>query len=218
MNKQWILRAVVGLIGAATAAGVCLAGDWLPLRLGYCLNITPSEPVGFYRLVPGGAARDALVLLKQPHDSAASVLRRYVPANLPLIKRVAAIPGDVVEVGGHAVYVNGIAWPDSAPLTHDEEGRPLRPYPFGTYRVRAGQIWVMSNNPRGLDSRYFGPVPATSVISRLAPLATWSSAPLAQWLALGYALCLAALGIVTAAMTINTLSARVIRVCELKHE
>lgn len=211
MNKQWILRAVVGLIGAATAASVCLAGDWLPLNLGYCLNITPSEPVGFYRLVPGGVERDTLVLLKQPHDLAASVLRRYVPMNLPLIKRVAAIPGDLVQVESDGVYVNGVRWPASAPLTHDEEGRPLRPYPFGTYRVPVGQVWVMSNNPRGLDSRYFGPLPAASVFSRLAPLATWSSAPLAQWLALGYALCLAALGIVTAAMTINALSARVIR-------
>ena len=46
MSRQWILRAVVGLTGGAIAAGVCFFGDWLPIGLGYCLNITPSEPVG----------------------------------------------------------------------------------------------------------------------------------------------------------------------------
>lgn len=206
MSRQWILRAVVGLIGAAIAAGVCLFGDWLPLKLGYCLNITPSEPVGIYRLVPGGAERGTLVLLKQPHDPAASVLHPYVPVNLPLIKRVAAIRGDVVRVGAHGVHVNGIPWPDSVPLTHDQEGRSLRPYPFGVYRVPADKLWVMSNHPRGLDSRYFGPVPTTSVISLLTPLATWSNPFPAQMLALAYALGLAALGILAAARIMNSLS------------
>ena len=216
MSRQWILRAVVGLTGGAIAAGVCLFGDWLPLGLGYCLNITPSEPVGIYRLVPGEAERGTLILLQQPHDPAATILRPYVPANLPLIKRVAAIPGDVVQAGAHGVYVNGRLWPDSVPLTHDQEGRSLRPYPFGVYRVAAGRLWVMSNHPRGLDSRYFGPVPASSVISRLAPLATWSSPLLAQTLALVYGLCLAALGILAAATTINALSKRVIGPRELR--
>ena len=148
----------------------------------------------------------------------ASVLRPYVPANLPLIKRVAAISGDVVQAGAHGVYVNGRLWPDSVPLTHDQEARSLRPYPFGVYRVAAGRLWVMSNHPRGLDSRYFGPVPASSVISRPTPLATCSSPLLAQTLALVYGLCLAALGILAAATTINALSKRVIGPRELRLE
>src|SRR5581483_3260069 len=99
-----------------------------------------------------------------------------------------------------------------------DEGRALRPFPFGVYRVAAGEVWVMSNHPRGLDSRYFGPVPAASIISRLKPLLTWSSAPLAQWLALAYALCLAAIAILTAATTIKRLCAQVISPCALKQE
>jgi conjugative transfer signal peptidase TraF len=211
MNRRWILRAVVGVIGAAIAMAVCALGDWLPLELGYCLNITPSEPAGIYELVPGGVARGGLVLLKQPHASAASILRRYAPANLPLIKRVAALPGDVVRVTADGVYVNGVRWPESVPLAHDAEGRPLRPYPFGAYRVAAGELWAMSNHPRGLDSRYFGPLPEASVISRLKPLLTWSSASLAQWLGLAYALGLVALGSLAAIATINRLAARIIR-------
>jgi conjugative transfer signal peptidase TraF len=218
MNRQWILRSLVGVIGGAIAASVCALGGWLPRELGYCFNITPSEPVGIYRLVPGGAGRGALVLIDQPHDSAASMLRRYIPAKLPLIKRVAAIPGDMVRIESDGVYVNGVRWPDSVPLLHDDEGRALQPYPFGVYRVAAWKVWVLSNHPRGLDSRYFGPVPAASVISRLQPLLTWTSAPLAQWLALAYTLCLAALGVLAATATINALSAWVIGPCEVRQQ
>jgi hypothetical protein len=121
-------------------------------------------------------------------------------------------------VNSDGVYVNSVRWPDSVPLLHGHEGRALRPYPFGVHRVAAGKVWVMSNHPRGLDSRYFGPVPAASVISRLEPLLTWTSAPLAQWLALAYTLCLAALGALAAIATINALSAWVIGPCEVRQQ
>ena len=216
MTRHLILHCAVGLIGSALAAGVCLIGGRLPLTLGYELNITPSEPVGIYRLVGGQAERRALVLLKQPHDSMASVLSRYAPVHLPLIKRVAAIPGDLVEINTFGMRVNGILWPHSVPLAHDAEGRSLRPYPFGVYRVHAGELWVLSNHPRGLDSRYFGPVLEPNVISRLVPVLTWSSPLTSQALALGYVLCLMALGILVLATSVNTLRALVIEPRSLK--
>ena len=90
MKRCWPLRFAAAVIGSATLIGVCLIGAWIPAKLGYCLNITPSEPVGIYQRVAGGAQRGALVLLNQPRDSAASILGRHFPANIPLIKRVAA--------------------------------------------------------------------------------------------------------------------------------
>jgi type IV secretory pathway protease TraF len=159
-----------------------------------------------------------LVLLNQPNDFAASILGRYVPANIPLIKRIAAIPSDVVETSARGVNVNGLPWPDSAPLTHDLEGRSLRPYPFGIYRVPPGQLWVMSNHPRGLDSRYFGPVTESSVISRLVPIATWSNPDTAVALDLTYALCIAAIALVLAATTVKTTYTLVIQPREMKQE
>ena len=218
MTRHLILHCAVGLIGSALGAGVCIIGGRLPFTLGYELNITPSEPVGIYRLVGGQAERRALVLLKQPHNSAASVLSRYVPVHLPLIKRVAAIPGDLVEVNTSGMRVNGSLWPHSVPLAHDQEGRSLRPYPFGVYRVPAGELWVMSNHPRGLDSRYFGPVSEANVISRLLPVATLSSPVTSQALALGYVLCLMALGILVLATSVNTLRALVIEPRSVKKE
>src|SRR5271169_4639152 len=98
MNRRcWMLRLAGAAIGSATLVAVCLIGAKLPAQLGYCLNITPSEPVGIYRRGSGRAERGTLILLDQPHDSAASILGHYLPSNIPLIKRVAAIAGDVVE-------------------------------------------------------------------------------------------------------------------------
>lgn len=218
MRRCWPLRFAGAAIGSATLVAVCLIGTKLPAQLGYCLNITPSEPVGIYRRVAGRADRGALVLLNQPHDSAASILGRYLPANIPLIKRVAAIAGDLVETSAYGVRINGNLWSDSAPLTHDLEGRSLRPYPFGIYRVPTGQLWVMSNHPRGLDSRYFGPVTESSVISRLVPIATWSNPDSAVGLDLAYALCIAAIALVLAATTVKTIYARVIQPREVEQE
>jgi conjugative transfer signal peptidase TraF len=217
-RRCWMLRLAGAAIGSATLVAVCLIGAKLPAQLGYCLNITPSEPVGIYRRAAGGAERGALVLLNQPSDFPASILGRYVPANIPLIKRVAAIPSDVVETSAYGVRVNGILWPDSATLTHDQEGRSLRPYPFGIYRVPTGQLWVMSNHPRGLDSRYFGPVPESSVISALVPIATWSNPDAAVALDLTYALCITAIALVLAATTVKTTYALVLQPHEVKRE
>lgn len=210
MNSHWASRAMVGVLGSGIAAGICLLGNWLPTKLGYCLNITPSEPVGFYRRIDGKPERDALVLLKQPQNRRASVLRPYLPINLPLIKRVAAITSDIVKIDRSGVRINGVYWPDSAPLSHDRGGRMLTAYPFGTYRVASSELWVMSNNPRGLDSRYFGPVHVGSVISPLVPVMTWTSTFVAQILALTYALCLAAIAVVFATSIVTRLNTLII--------
>jgi hypothetical protein len=135
-----------------------------------------------------------------------------------LIKRVAAIVGDNVAIDAYGVRINGVLWPNSTPLTHDQQGRLLHPYRFGNYRVPSGELWVMSNHPRGLDSRYFGPISVARIISPLTPLATWSSPFLAQLLALAYAVGLAALAIATAAIIVSRLNAILTQKCPAKQE
>ena len=129
-GRCWMLRLAGAAIGSATLVGVCLIGAWLPAELGYCLNITPSEPVGIYREIGGWSGTRGFGVAEAACDSAVFHANRYLPANIPLIKRVAAIAGDVVETSAYGVRVNRILWPDSAPLTHDQEGRSLQPYPI----------------------------------------------------------------------------------------
>lgn len=82
----------------------------------------------------------------------------------------------------------------------------------------ASELWIMSNHPRGLDSRYFGPILEADIISRLVPVATWSNPLTSQALALGYILCLMALGILVLATSVNTLRALVIEPRSVKQE
>ncbi len=219
MKKRcWTLRIVTVAVGYAVLLGTGLIGYRLPAALGYCLNLTPSEPVGIYRLAPGGAERGALVWLKQPTGPTALVLRRYAPANIPLIKRVAAVAGDVVQLGAHGVRIDGTLWPDSAPLDRDAEGQPLQHYQFGNYRVRTRQVWVLSQHPRGIDSRYFGPVAISSVISQLIPVIVWSSPAVSQALLFAYIVFIAAIAMLIAMAIVNSAYARFISPRELRSQ
>lgn len=203
-RRCWILRITIAATACAVLVVTGVIGYRLPNALGYCLNLTPSEPVGIYRLVAGGAERGALVWLQQPAGPQASVLHRYAPANIPLIKRVAAIPGDTVELERSGVRIDGTLWPDSKPLRRDAERHALRAFPFGIYNVTAGQLWVMSQHPRGIDSRYFGPVPVSSVISRLTPVITWSYPAVSQVLVFTY--------IILIAVTASLLATVIVRI------
>jgi type IV secretory pathway protease TraF len=57
----------------------------------------------------------------------------------------------------------------------DSLGRPLEQLPFGTQIVRDGQVWVLGiHRERSWDSRYFGPVPRSSIVGIARPLLTLS--------------------------------------------
>jgi conjugative transfer signal peptidase TraF len=90
-----------------------------------------------------------------------------------LLKPVVAWPGDVVTTSPDGIVVDGFPVPNSSPLIRDSLGRELHPYPYGTYHVREGQIWVVSSySSRSFDSRYFGPVPLRTVREWVRPLIT----------------------------------------------
>ena len=219
MKKRcWILRIPTAVIGCAVFITAGVIGYRLPTALGFCLNLTPSEPVGIYRLVTGGPERGALVWLKRPTGPRGSVLHRYAPANIPLIKRVASVAGDAVQVEASGSRIGGTLWPDSAPLDRDAGGRSLQHYPFGTYRVRAGQLWVLSQHPSGIDSRYFGPVATSRVISRLVPVIVWSSPSISQALLCAYIVFITAGSMLTAMAIVNSSYAWFITPRELRSE
>ena len=86
-----------------------------------------------------------------------------------LFKRVIATEGQVVDLVDGQVYVDGA--PLDEPYTAGKPTYPLTPA-YGTsitypYEVPAGQLWVMGDNrTNSQDSRYFGAIPASSVIGK----------------------------------------------------
>ena len=77
------------------------------------------------------------------------------------IKRVIAIEGDVVEISGGRVFVNG--QPIDEPYLSD--GTQMADY--GPETIPVGTVFVMGDNrSRSQDSRRFGPIEASSIIGR----------------------------------------------------
>jgi conjugative transfer signal peptidase TraF len=149
-----------------------------PLRL----NLSSSVPLGWYvaRGVQTGSPlqRGTLVTACLPESVAAwGRSRGYLhrgscpDGTAPVGKPIFAIDGDTVTVRSDGLELDGAPMPCTRPLRQDSEGRPLTRVPDGRYVVHPGEVWLVSTfSPRSWDSRYFGPVPASAIVSALSPV------------------------------------------------
>ncbi|MBA5775566.1 conjugative transfer signal peptidase TraF [Stappia sp. F7233] len=155
---------------AATLAGIVLVGFSaiaLPQpRLVW--NASASAPIGLYRVVSGTPERGNFVLVRLPKSiEKLAAIRRYLPAGVPLIKRIAAVAGDDVCAFDGAIIVNGEIV--ARQLKVDRAGRSLPRWNECRELVQ-GEFFLLGEAPDSFDSRYFGPVTSARVIGRLAPL------------------------------------------------
>jgi len=126
-----------------------------------------------HRLLPYRAPRRGdVVVFRYPEDP-----RR------DFIKRCVALPGDVVEMRGKQLFINGEAldetyavhkddqvWPDSPMVPHSKRIRDN----FGPYTVPDDSVFCLGDNrDNSLDSRFWGPVPMSYLKGR-AVLIYWS--------------------------------------------
>lgn len=134
-------------------------------------NASASAPIGFYWRVAGRPSRGDLVLARAPlwaRNLAAE--RRYLPRKVPLLKRVAAVAGDVVCASGDAISIDGRLVAHR--LTSDRMGRPL-PRWEGCETLGAGEFLLLTADvPDSFDGRYFGVTEPRDIIGRLVPLWT----------------------------------------------
>lgn len=132
-------------------------------------NASESAPIGLYRLKPAPQlAKGDMVaaIVPEPFRQLADH-RRYVPADVPLIKRVRAIGGDYVCTRGKWLLINSQF---VAPrLRTDSRGRML-PWWRGCRTLASDEFMLLGDHPRSFDSRYFGPVQRTAILGRTLPL------------------------------------------------
>ncbi|MGQ5266214.1 S26 family signal peptidase [Xanthomonas arboricola] len=159
--------AAVGLAALAWAAFV----QPLP-RLIY--NPSDSVPVGWYHVQPldhraASLPVGSIVLTRLPANAAALAAQRgYLPAHVPLLKRVGAVAPQHVCIVAGQVRIDGV--PTAAALPVDRLGRPLPSWPH-CRPLAEGELFLLSvTNPASFDSRYFGPVSASAVIGVAHPL------------------------------------------------
>jgi len=136
-------------------------------------NASASAPLGLYWVTHNQALARGDLVLAEPPDAARRLAaeRGYMPAGVPLVKRVAAQQGDTVCGAGAAIIINGRQVGER--LSADSRGRPL-PAWQGCRLLHGGELFLlMGGVPDSFDGRYFGPVETTAIIGRLVPLWTW---------------------------------------------
>jgi conjugative transfer signal peptidase TraF len=135
-------------------------------------NASASAPLGFYRPATGVLERGDFVLAHLPEEAAQLAAQRgYLPASVPVVKRVAALAGDFVCADSGIVIIDERA--RATTLLIDRDGRPL-PAWKGCRVLAEGEVFLlMEGVPASYDSRYFGPVTIAAIITKVVPLWTW---------------------------------------------
>lgn len=147
---------------------------------GYRLNLTPSEPLGLWRIeeLQRPVAIGDLVILCPPTTAvfAEAWRRGYLRRGLcarglaPLIKTVAALPGQRVEFTDH-VLIDGRPLPAWWVRGRDGEGRALTSDPGSV--VSPHHLFLHSSFASSYDSRYFGAVPDSGLLGLAQPVITF---------------------------------------------
>lgn len=166
MSRRRILA--VTLLPVIGIAATSVAN--MPTKLVW--NATASAPVGLYTIEPADALDvPELVAIMPPEPLAGFMVGRgYVGRGVPLLKRVVGLPGQRVCRTGRTITVDSVEIGDA--LDRDRIGRDL-PVWQGCRVIADGQLFLMNAQVRdSLDGRYFGPIPASSVVGRALPLWT----------------------------------------------
>jgi conjugative transfer signal peptidase TraF len=162
-------KAALRVIFTAVIALVALAIlGWFG---GYRINMTPSYPLGLWRIQPltRGVRVDDRVFICPPDNDVfrSAKARGYLREGLcpggsgPLIKTVAATAGQRVEING-SVKIDGISLPHSLTVPMDAQRRLLTSFSGGV--IPPGFVFLHSDFFGSYDSRYFGPIPQSGVL------------------------------------------------------
>jgi len=151
-------RRILGRRVTITGIGITLLGLTMafPPAPRLVWNASASAPIGLYAVTPGAPVDPGDIVIARVPDPwrMMAAERRYIPANVPLVKRVAAAAGDEVCALGQEIFVNG-TWVVERRVA-DARGRPM-PWWSGCVRLRGRQLFLlMPGSPASFDGRYFG--------------------------------------------------------------
>ena len=135
----------------------------MPLTIVY--NSSVSAPVGWYvvRRADQLAVEEYVAVRLPDLTREFAAQRGYLPAGIPLLKRIGAVSGQHVCVSRGGVVIDGR--PAGGVRRADAQGRPLLPW-SGCRTLDADELFLLSINVGSYDSRYFGPVKESDVIGR----------------------------------------------------
>lgn len=164
----------------ATSVGLLIAIVVIGQTAGFRINLTPSYPLGLWRIIllDQEVRVGDLIFICPPSTYAfeQARVRGYLRRGLcpgwlsPLIKTVAALPGQQIQIDD-AVSIDGSVLSHSQVRSTDAEGRTLDAFSGGV--VPPDHLFLHSSFAGSYDSRYFGPIPAAGLLGKAQPLVTF---------------------------------------------
>lgn len=157
------LRALVWLLAIASVVASVYPSP-RPAHPLLVYNPSRSVPRGWYVVQARDDYRAGdILLVRLPAAAAALAAQRgYLPAAIPLLKRVGAISPQMVRVGDGLVQIDGALV--AATRAADPHGRLLPVLSFCS-RVEPLQVFLLSTDSAdSFDGRYFGPIDRRHVI------------------------------------------------------
>jgi signal peptidase I len=157
---EWISIIIIALIVSAFARVFVFQTYYIPSA-----SMEPTLLIGDRIIVNklsvslGTVNTGDIIVFKAP----AEVATQCGDAVADLVKRVVAVPGDVVSSKGNSIIVNGTVLKEKWP--HNE---PLGAKPIDKQAVPANKYFVIGDNhPDSCDSRYWGYVPKDNIIGKV---------------------------------------------------
>jgi len=171
--KRGVLCACMGFSLAALCVPAMMT---MPISIVY--NPSDSVPRGWYRVSGVDHAESlhigSIVLAKIPADAAAFAAQRgYLPAGVPILKRIGAVAPQWVCVREQVVRIDGAAIATVRAVDGKQRSLPV----WSQCKALADhELFLLSDtNPASFDSRYFGPITVSGVIGVASPLWIWSA-------------------------------------------
>lgn len=164
-------RQAAPLLCVAVLGGAMAIASLTSDRPALVWNSSPSLAEGLYRIEDRPWRRGDLVALR-PDGRADEILNELgaLPAGRLLLKRITAAAGDIVCREHESVSVNGVQAATAKPASAG--GKPL-PAWSGCSTLSPDSVFVLGDHPDSLDGRYFGPVPTSSIVGVISPVATF---------------------------------------------
>lgn len=98
-----------------------------------------------------------VLLFRIPYSLQLKEVVVFIEEDMTLIKRIVAVPGDIVELKDGKVFCNGVI---KEPYTYEGDVR--------TYKLEANEFFVIGDNfLRSMDSRAFGPIDRDQIIGKI---------------------------------------------------
>jgi len=155
-------RLAIAALAGFVVIPLSLSLAWRPPTL-LVWNASASAPIGLYGLHAGKPIRrgDMVVAWTPEPGRTLAAQRHYLPANVPLVKRVAAVAGDYVCAVGSAISINGKTAAVRQRL--DPAGRPM-PSWSGCRQLRRHEYFLLMDSALSFDGRYFGVTRSNDVL------------------------------------------------------